>query len=154
MAHISIRPTKAGDIPGLQRVIDATGLFPSEMLPGLLAGFLRGVPTEIWLTALDRATPLGLCYAAPEPMTEGTWNVRALAVRPADQGGGIGRSLVTDLEARLRRRRQRLLIVDTSGLDISSSARAFYAACGYCEEARLRDFWAAGDDKVTFRKLL
>lgn len=149
-----IRPTRADDISGLQQVLDATGLFPGEMLPGLLAGALRGVPSEVWLTALSGATPVGFCYAAPEPMTDGTWNLRALAVRPADQGTGVGRALVTALEHLLRTRQERLVIVDTSGQAGFAAARGVYSACGYDEVARIRDFWAAGDDKITFRKLL
>ncbi|MEM8957982.1 MAG: GNAT family N-acetyltransferase [Pseudomonadota bacterium] len=154
MTQPDIRPTRSGDIPGLQQLLDATGLFPGEMLPGLLAGFLRGTPSEIWLTALTGGEPAGLCHAAPEPMADGTWNMRALAVRPADQGRGIGRALAAALEEMLRARQQRLIIVDTSGQAGFASARAFYASCGYGEVARIRDFWASGDDKITFRKRL
>mgnify|MGYP001797732483 CR=1 FL=1 len=118
-----IRPTRADDIPGLQQGLDASGLFPGEMLPGLLAGALRGVPSEVWLTALSGTTPGGFCYAAPEPMTDGTWNMRALAVRPADQGTGVGRALVAALEDLLRARQERLVIVATSGQAGFAAAR-------------------------------
>ncbi|MEM1164577.1 MAG: GNAT family N-acetyltransferase [Pseudomonadota bacterium] len=154
MAHLDIRLTRSGDIPGLQQVVTQTGLFPAEMLPGLVGGFLRGTPSEIWLTALQEATPVGFCYALPEPMTEGTWNMRALAVQPDAQGSGVGRALVAELEDRLRQSGARVLIVDTSGQAGFAPARAFYTACGYDPEARIRDFWAAGDDKVTFWKAL
>ncbi|MEO1249198.1 MAG: GNAT family N-acetyltransferase, partial [Pseudomonadota bacterium] len=30
----------------------------------------------------------------------------------------------------------------------------FYRRCGYVEEARIRDFWSAGDDKIVFWKAL
>lgn len=48
----------------------------------------------------------------------------------------------------------RILLADTSGTEDFAATRGFYAAKGYTEEARIRDFWAAGDDKVTFRKAL
>jgi len=78
----------------------------------------------------------------------------ALAVHPHVQGKGYGAALVRAAEAHLREAGHRILIVDTSGTDDFAQTRAFYAHLGYAEEARIRDFWADGDDKVTFRKAL
>jgi len=46
----------------------------------------------------------------------------------------------------------RMLLVET--LASFHLAQAFYRKYGYEEEARIRDFYAAGDDKVVFRKVL
>ena len=46
------------------------------------------------------------------------------------------------------------MIVDTSGTEAFAETRAFYRKNGYTEEARIRDYWADGDDKITFRKPL
>lgn len=48
----------------------------------------------------------------------------------------------------------RMLIVETSGLPSFSGTRAFYVKCGCEEEGRIRDFYAAGEDKIVFRKVL
>jgi ribosomal protein S18 acetylase RimI-like enzyme len=90
----------------------------------------------------------------PEALTDGTWNMLAIAVLPARQGEGRGGALVARLEAILRDRGQRVLIADTSGTDAFARTRAFYRVNGYAEEARIRDFWAEGDDKVVFWKSL
>lgn len=37
---MKIEPTRSEDIPALKLVADETGLFPSDMLPDMLAGFL------------------------------------------------------------------------------------------------------------------
>lgn len=42
----------------------------------------------------------------------------------------------------------------TSGLASFERTRAFYRKCGYDEEARIRDFYRAGDDKIVYRKAL
>ena len=45
-------------------------------------------------------------------------------------------------------------LVETSGLPEFERARAFYRKCGYEEEARIREFYNAGEDKIVFRKAL
>ena len=149
-----VRPARAEDMAPLQALVEATGLFPPEMLPEFMAGFLGDAPSaDLWFCA-EAEGVVGLCYAAPEPLTDGTWNMLALAVNPAHQGGGHGRRLVAHLEAVLRERGARLLIVDTSGSEAFEATRRFYLGLGYEQEAVIREYWAPGDDKVTFRKAL
>lgn len=153
---MNIRPLNTHDIPALQTVLEETGLFPAELLPELVSGFLTDQQgnDDLWLTCEDGGRAIGFCYAAPEPLTQGTWNMRAIAVLPLRQGKGVGAALVKELEARLKALRQRILIVDTSGTAAFDHTRQFYRNNGYVEEARIRDFWASGDDKVIFRKAL
>lgn len=76
----------------------------------------------------------------------------AIAVLPTEQGGGCGGAITTHLEAELKERGQRILIADTSDADDFAQTREFYRKNGYAEEARIRDFWAAEDDKIVFWK--
>ena len=87
-------------------------------------------------------------------MTEGTWNALLLAVRPDRQGKGLGAALMNDIEQTLARREERILLVETSGLDAFERTRNFYRKNGYEEEARIREFYAEGEDKIVFRKAL
>ncbi|MEM8645703.1 MAG: GNAT family N-acetyltransferase [Pseudomonadota bacterium] len=152
---MKIRPTTSEDIPALTQVVDGTALFPSEMLPDLLSAFLSGDESEsVWLTAEEDGNAIGFCFASPEDLTDGTWNMLALAVLPAKQGKGVGGAIVAALEKHLAEQGKRLLIVDTSGTDDFAQTREFYRKHGYTEEARIRDFWAAGDDKIVFWKAL
>ncbi len=152
MKDVAIKPTTSADIPALKAVVDQTELFPGEMLPEMLSPFLGGEAEAVWLTAHLGDVPVGLCYAVPEELTNGTWNMLALAVLPAHQGDGVGGALVKRLEDDLRSQGVRVLIADTSGTDAFALTRRFYAKSGYSEEARIRDFWDAGDDKVVFWK--
>ncbi|MBW4707679.1 GNAT family N-acetyltransferase [Roseobacter sp. YSTF-M11] len=154
MTKPAIKPTTKDDIPALRRVLDQTELFPGDLLPEMLSPSLHGATDAFWLTCHLDGTAAGLCYTVPEDLTDGTWNMRALAVRPDLQGKGLGTALVGAAEEYLRRTGQRILVVDTSGTDDFASTRKFYARNGYAEEARIRDFWSAGDDKVIFRKAL
>jgi ribosomal protein S18 acetylase RimI-like enzyme len=150
-----VRDIRSSDIPALQRVADETGLFPADMLPDMASEFLSGDdPSDLWIALEADGEVVGFCYAAPEEMADGTWNMLALAVLPSRQKGGVGAALVAELENRLRAQGNRILVVDTSGTPNFEGARAFYRRSGYVEEARIRDFWAKGDDKVIFWKSL
>jgi ribosomal protein S18 acetylase RimI-like enzyme len=152
---MNIRPTKHDDLACLQEVVDGTELFPSEMLPNMVSSFLSGdAGSDLWLTCEVDGKAVGFCYAVPEELTDRTWNMLALAVVPMLQGKGHGGALVAQMETTLKGRNQRVLIVDTSGLDAFERTREFYRKNGYSEEARIRDFWAAGDDKIVFWKSL
>jgi ribosomal protein S18 acetylase RimI-like enzyme len=91
---------------------------------------------------------LGYACAGPTPATEGTFDLYWLAVDPAAQGQGVGRSIVRDVERQLRERGARMLLVETSSRPDYSRTRAFYARCGYTEAARIRDFYAPADDRI------
>lgn len=149
-----IRAVTTDDLPTLRGVIDATGLFPGEMLDDMLAPHLSGAaPDEIWLT-LDAGTPAAIAYCAPERMTAGCWNLLLIAVHPERQGRGHGAALVAHLERALAARRGRILMVETSGLPEFEPTRDFYRSLGFGAEARIRDFYAEGEDKIIFRKAL
>lgn len=154
MTKPSIKPTTADDIPALMALVDQTELFPSDMLPDMVASSLSGDTEDFWLTCHWDGVAVGFCYTVPEALAEGTWNMLALAVRPDLQGKRLGTMLVAAAEQHLKAKNQRILIVDTSGTDDFALTRKFYAKNGYDEEARIRDFWADGDDKVVFRKAL
>ncbi|MEM6610126.1 MAG: GNAT family N-acetyltransferase [Pseudomonadota bacterium] len=154
MTNPIIKATSNDDISGLRAVLDRTELFPSEMLTKMLAPYLAGETEAFWLTCHNDGEPVGLCYTVPEDLADGTWNMRALAVRPDLQGKRLGAALVHAAEQHLKDKGQRILIVETSGTDAFALTRKFYAQNGYEEEARIRDFWADGDDKVIFRKAL
>ncbi len=149
-----ITTTSIDDVPALKEVLDKTELFPSEMLSDMLSPTLTGETEAFWLTCRYDGKAVGFCYTVPEELADGTWNMLALAVHPELQGNGLGTALVQAAERHLREKGERILIVDTSGSDEFALTRRFYAQSGYKEEARIRDFWAEGDDKVTFRKPL
>ncbi|GBO55018.1 histone acetyltransferase HPA2 and related acetyltransferases [Pseudanabaena sp. lw0831] len=95
-----------------------------------------------------------MAYVAPERMTEGTWNLYLIAVHPLHQRQGRGKSMLQHVEKMLTKKNERILLVETSGTDDFEYVREFYRKSGYEEEARIREFYAAGVDKIVFRKRL
>lgn len=148
------RPLASSDLPALYDVLDRIELFPANMLADMTVSHLSGESDDIWLVCERDGTAIGRCYAAPEQLADRVWNMLAIGIHPGHQSSGAGTALTAHLEETLRNRETRLLIVDTSSSDSFTQARAFYTARGYEPEARIRDFWEDGDDKVTFRKML
>ncbi|MEL7524680.1 MAG: GNAT family N-acetyltransferase [Pseudomonadota bacterium] len=152
---MKIRPSVSNDIPALQYIADKTGLFPSDLLPQMMDSYLSGGDVNsLWLTCEEDSRAIGFCYAVEETFAAGTWNMLALAVAPERQGNGAGKAIVAALEKQLRGASNRVIIVDTSGTESFAGARSFYTRCGYAEEARIRDYWGPGDDKIVFWKAL
>ena len=152
--HAGIRPVQRQDLSRLKHIADATELFPSEMMDDMIAGYFDGSKPDIWFTyCLDgKAISFGFCE--PERMTEGTWNLLAIGVDPEHQGKGVGAAMMTYLEDRLANQGERILLVETMGIPAFERTRAFYRKQGYVEEARIREFYEAGADKVVFWKHL
>lgn len=153
-----IRPATPDDMEALMNLADAIGLFqPHELeeLGNMLTGYFDSSlgSNHFWLT-YDDGGPVGVAYFAPEPYADGTWNLYFIAVHPDRQGEGRGATLLRHVEQTLAERAARVLLVETSGLPNFERTRAFYRKQGYDEEARIREFYKAGDDKVIFRKAL
>lgn len=102
----------------------------------------------------DAGEPRAVADYEPVPVTDRTWFLTMLAVRPDQQGQGRGAGLLAHLEDLLRDRGQRLLLIQTSSTARYAHARGFYTACGYDQEARVRDYYEPGDDMIVFRKAL
>ena len=65
---------------------------------------------------------------------------------------GRGAAILNHIENWLTGQTQRILLVETAGLDEFDYVRKFYIDNGFEMEARIRDFYEDGVDKVVFRK--
>ena len=154
MQKNNVRPITPEDLPALKVAIDANELFPSAMLDEMISNYFNNKDSkDLWFT-YDNGKPVAIGYCAPEKMTEGTWNLYLIAVHPDYQRLGYGTSMLRYIEQILIERGERLLLVETSGLDSFENTRRFYRQSGYEQEARIREFYQAGEDKIVFRKSL
>jgi ribosomal protein S18 acetylase RimI-like enzyme len=95
---------------------------------------------------------VGYACWGPTPATDRTWDLYWIAVDTALQGAGIGTILLEEVERRLVGQHARMLIAETSSRSDYAPTRGFYDRRGYAEEARVRDFYAPGDDRIIFVK--
>lgn len=153
-----IRLTTPDDTNALLALAEATGLFKSNQIEELAQMLNQHLGDKadsegVWFTDYDRE-PVGVAYVAPERMTKGTWNLYLIAIHPNWQRQGRGAVLLGHVEQMLAENGERILLVETSGLEEFEYVRAFYRKNGYEEEARIREFYKAGEDKIIFRKVL
>ncbi len=135
----------------------ASGLFTEAEADGVAALMTdyfsaRHTQGHRCLLDVDGDRPVAVAYYQPTAATDRTWTLLMIAVRREYQGKDRGGALLRRVEQDLRDRRQRLLLVETSGVPGFALTRAFYDKCGYTPEARVRDYYETGDDMVLYRK--
>ena len=153
-----IRYATQDDIAALLSLAKATGLFEPSEIEGFGEMMKEQLSEDqsdgsVWIVDSEDDI-VGAAYYAPETFTESVWNLYFIGVHPSQQGKGRGSALLNYVEQYLTEKGERLLLVETSGVDGFKLTRSFYEKNGYTEEARIRDFYKPGDDKVVFRKVL
>jgi ribosomal protein S18 acetylase RimI-like enzyme len=102
----------------------------------------------------DGAEVQGYVCHGPTPLTDGVFDLYWIAVDPKRQGQGIGQLLLRFVENEVRRKRGRMLLIETSSKESYASTMRFYERSGYDEISRIKDFYRIEDDKVVYCKKL
>ncbi|MHB1356866.1 MAG: GNAT family N-acetyltransferase [Anaerolineae bacterium] len=153
------RPTCPEDRPVIKGMLERSGFFrEDEVLIAL----------EVLDDALEQDIPAGyasyvieeqnavlgwICWG-PTPCTIGTYDIYWMVVEPTRCAAGLGTALLDYAEGQIRANQGRLSVIETSGNAQYYPTRQFYLRRGYQEAARLPDFYAPGDDKVIYTKVL
>jgi ribosomal protein S18 acetylase RimI-like enzyme len=142
---------RRADRAALERILRATRAFTDaevdvalELVDEPAATGYRFVVAET-----DGAIAGYACFGAT-PCTVGTWDLYWIAVDPARQGSGVGRALLDAVERAVRAESGRLLVIETASKPEYEATRRFYERCGLELAARIRDFYARGDDKLVY----
>jgi ribosomal protein S18 acetylase RimI-like enzyme len=88
------------------------------------------------------------------PCTVGSYDLYWIAVDPARRRAGLGKLLLRATEHAIAARGGRAVYIETSNRALYDPTRRFYLACGYTEQAVLKDFYNDGDDKVIYARRL
>ena len=144
--HLS--PLRPVDRIRLEGILVATAAFSQEEVGVALELFDESSADYEFIGAFEDNALLGYACFGATPATDGTYDLYWLAVDPAAQGRGVGRTLVRWVERELELRGARLLVIETSSRADYATTREFYARSGYQEAARVRDFYAPADDRI------
>ena len=158
---LAFRESVAADDPRrIRELVSATGFFHADevaVAEELVTERLRlgEASGYLFLLAEDAAGRLaGYACFGPTPCTASSYDLYWIAVDPAFQKGGLGRELSRRCEAIIRRRGGTRLYAETSNRPQYASTRAFYERTGYRLASLLDDFYAPGDGKATYLKVL
>lgn len=147
------------DAQAVRRIVADTGFFrPDEvdvavelverrLSEGLASGY-----HFVFAENSDRV--IGYACHGPIACTIGSHDLYWIVVDPLRQRGGLGRQLLRESEKRIAAAGGRRIYIETSGKSQYEPTRRFYERCGYQLEARLPSFYADGDDKLIYTRVL
>ncbi len=150
-----IRKTSPEDRTPLLTLLQESGKFDADGLEHVaetLDAYLSSPGEEIWYTAVEEGTPVGVAYCRPEPVTLGTWNLLMIWMKKGVEGKGFGSALMSSIFDELQDRKARLLIVETTQGEEFAGARAFYEKIGFTLEGQVNDFYDEGAHKLMYTK--
>jgi ribosomal protein S18 acetylase RimI-like enzyme len=162
---MKIRPAEARDRERIHEILVATAHFTEEEVRDAmeLVDQAHDEPAkgEYIVHVLqdpdgepDGASVQGYVCHGPTPLTDGVFDLYWIAVDPRRQGQGIGQLLLRFVENEVRRKRGRMLLIETSSKESYASTMRFYERSGYDEISRIKDFYRIEDDKVVYCKKL
>jgi ribosomal protein S18 acetylase RimI-like enzyme len=147
------------DAESIRNIVRSSGFFSAEeveMAVELLQENLsRGESSGYYFSFVEiNERVVGYSCYGPIPCTKESYDLYWIAVLDEFRGRGIGRDLLERTEEKIGKMGGRRIYVDTSSREQYEPTRSFYRACGYEQEAVLKDFYSPGDDKVIYVKQL
>jgi GNAT superfamily N-acetyltransferase len=97
---------------------------------------------------------LGYACFGRIPCTQSSWDLYWIVVSPRVQRMGIGGRLLSEVERVIRDLGGTRVYIETSGRQQYRPTREFYEKHGYAVAAALEDFYAPGDPKIIYAKVL
>ena len=153
----SVRPEDAETVRAL---VEATGYFTAVEIPVAVElvqeNLSKGAAASGYhfLFAEQAGRMIGYACYGPIPCTVSSHNLYWIVVHPAFQGRGLGKTLMREAEKRIGEMGGTRIYIDTSYKAQYEDTRAFYESLGYSLGCLLPDFYAPGDDKVIYAKVL
>lgn len=150
---------RESDIAAVREIVMATKMFyqhEADVAAELVEERLRRGPASgyFFVFAEDKGEVVGYSCYGPIACTIHSYDLFWIAVHPKCQGHGLGKKLMAISEQRIAEAGGKRIYVETSGREVYHPTRAFYDHCAYTLEATLKDFYAPGDDKCTFVKVV
>ena len=158
---MKIRPAEERDRERIQEILIATAHFTEEevrcameLVDQAQEDPAKGDYIVHVLDDPEGGEVQGYVCHGPTPLTDGVFDLYWIAVDPKRQGQGIGQLLLRFVENEVRRKRGRMLLIETSSKESYASTMRFYERSGYDEISRIKDFYRIEDDKVVYCKKL
>ncbi|MFA6707480.1 MAG: GNAT family N-acetyltransferase [Sphaerochaetaceae bacterium] len=93
------------------------------------------------------------CFG-PIPGTRSSYDLYWIATDPALRNRGFGKKVLEATECEIKKRGGSRVYIETSSSALYVPTRSFYTSNGYILEATLADYYAPGDSKLMYVKVL
>ncbi len=147
------------DIDAIRKMVTEAGVFSPEEID--VAAELAedrlssGVQSHYhFFVAEHDGTLIGYTCFGRVPLTDERYDLYWIITDPKAQRQGIASELMMETEEEIRRLGGKALYAETSSRAVYLPAHRFYLKHEFSEQARLKNFYADGDDKVIFGKTL
>lgn len=152
------RGLAASDREPLEGLIRETAFFNAEEVEVALEliddGLVNGESSHYRFVVAEEDGIAGYACWGPIPGTAASADLYWIVVHPGRQGRGVGASLLKAAEDWMASEGRTRVYVETSTRAQYDPTRRFYFACGYELAAELPDFYAPGDGKAIFLRVL
>jgi len=145
------------DIKRIREIVDSTSFFYDyeiDIAVELVEERLKNGEASGYnfvFAEVDGITAAYSCYG-PIPMSKTSFDLYWIATHNDYRGKGIGKKLLEETFNQAKNMGCVIIIAETSGRDYYTPTRAFYDSNKFELEARLKDFYALGDDKLFYTK--
>jgi ribosomal protein S18 acetylase RimI-like enzyme len=153
------KDVRPDDRTTVRKIVEATGYFSgdeTDVAVELVEEHLtKGEASGYYfLFAEAEGAVIGYAVYGPCPATLHSYDIYWMAIYPDFQGRGLGRKLLAMCESLIQEKGGRQIYMDTSGRAQYEPTRRLYVARGYLQAAYLPDYYAPGDAKITYVKVI
>jgi GNAT superfamily N-acetyltransferase len=151
---------RAEDLPGMEAILRSTGFFYDfeiEIAMSLAEETVDSGEEEsgyYWMKINDEEGLVAFANYVRNPFSVHSWDLYWIAVHQNSQNKSLGSILLKAVEEDIKRSGGKILWLDTSGRPLYAPTEAFYRKNGYILQASLKDFYAYGDPKQVYSKIL
>jgi ribosomal protein S18 acetylase RimI-like enzyme len=150
----------AEDIKGIEKILKSSGFFYDfeiEIALGLAldsAGIGSEESGYCWMKILNVDGLVGFANYVKNSFSVHSWELYWIAVDQNSRNMNLGSTLLGAVEDDIRNSGGKILWLDTSGRSLYAPTESFYRNNGYKLAASLPDFYAPGDPKQVYFKIL
>lgn len=145
------------DISRVREIVESTGFFYDheiEIAAELVEERFNGGESTGYYFVFAEADGITVAYSCygPITMSKTSFDLYWIVTHNDFRGKGIGKKVLEETCRRAREMGCSIIIAETSGLPHYEPTRAFYNSNRFELEAKLKDFYAMGDDKLFYTK--
>ena len=150
---------KPSDIEAIAGLVESSGFFSDEEIEiaiQLAEEKLdqKDASSYRFVFAEDDERVLGYTCYGLVPATAYSYDVYWIVVSDDLRGQGVGKLLMAETEQLIRQSGGRQIYAETSSREQYKPTQKFYEACGFHQEAFLKNFYNEGDSKIIYAKAL